>query len=88
MYQLLCGHLPFEGGSMTELMYKIANDPPANILDYNAALPDTVVRLVVKMLSKRPEDRFQTGTHLATAMRECRAELFAEVVDIGLDPAT
>lgn len=88
MYQLLCGHLPFEGGSMTELMYKIANDPPANILDYNAALPDTVVRLVVKTLSKRPEDRFQTGAHLATAMRECRAELFAEVVDIGLDPAT
>jgi len=87
LYQLLCGHLPFEGGSMTELMYKIANDPPANILDYNAALPDAVVRLVAKALSKRPEDRFQTGSQLAAALRECRAELFSEIVDIGLDPA-
>lgn len=86
-YQLLCGHLPFEGGSMTELMYKIANDPPANILEYNAALPDSVVRLVAKALSKRPEDRFQTGTQLAAALRECRSELFSEIVDIGLDTA-
>ncbi len=85
LYQLLCGHLPFEGGSMTELMYKIANDPPANILDYNAALPETLVRLVVKALAKRPEDRFQSGTQLAAALRECRAELFSEIIDIGLD---
>ncbi len=87
MYQLLCGHLPFEGGSMTELMYKIANDPPANILDYNAALPDAVVRLVCKTLAKRPEDRYQSGSQLGTALRECRAELYADVVDIGLDEA-
>ena len=87
MYQLLCGHLPFEGGSMTELMYKIANDPPTNILDYNAALPDTVVRLITKMLAKRPEDRHQSGSQMAAALRECRAELFADVVDIGMDPA-
>ena len=32
LYQMLCGKLPFEGESMAQLMFKIANEPPTDIL--------------------------------------------------------
>src|SRR4030095_11982646 len=35
LYQLLSGRLPFEGESMAQLMFKIANEPPVDILTYN-----------------------------------------------------
>ncbi len=35
LYQMLCGKLPFGGESMAQLMFKIANEPPADILMIN-----------------------------------------------------
>jgi serine/threonine protein kinase len=39
LYQMLCGKLPFEGESMAQLMYKIANEPPTEILTVNPNVP-------------------------------------------------
>jgi CHASE2 domain-containing sensor protein len=35
LYQLTCGKLPFEGDSMAQLMFKITNEPPTDILSIN-----------------------------------------------------
>src|SRR5215813_883710 len=35
LYQLCCGSLPFSGESMAQLMFKIANEPPIDILGVN-----------------------------------------------------
>ncbi len=52
LYQLSCGSLPFQGDSMTQLMFKIANEPPIDILGVNPALPECVVEIINKALAK------------------------------------
>ena len=89
LYQMACGHLPFTGDSMAQLMFKIANEPHADILTFNPNLPPCLVDIVNKALAKQPEDRYQTGDELAQAIRACMADgggaaVKSDVVDIGI----
>jgi predicted Ser/Thr protein kinase len=72
LYQLLCGKLPFEGESMTQLMFAIANNPHPNILEYNPALPKWIVPIIDKALEKNHDKRYQTGQEFAEAIRAAR----------------
>ncbi|MEO7726076.1 MAG: serine/threonine-protein kinase [Burkholderiales bacterium] len=89
LYQMSCGYLPFQGDSMAQLMFKIANEPHVDILTRNPTLPGCLVDIVNKALSKQPEERFQTGDELAQAIRACMASdddavVKSDVVDIGI----
>jgi CHASE2 domain-containing sensor protein len=72
LYQMLSGRLPFEGESMTQLMFAIANNPHPPIRDYNPALPPWIDPIIEKALAKDFEKRYQTGTEFAAAIREAR----------------
>jgi len=72
LYQMLCGKLPFEGESMTQLMFAIANNPHPPIRDYNPALPEWIVPIVDRALEKNFETRFQSGAEFAEAIRQAR----------------
>jgi eukaryotic-like serine/threonine-protein kinase len=72
LYQMLCGQLPFGGESMTQLMFAIANTPHPNIREFNATLPEWVVPLIDKALTKDADQRFQNGAEFAAAIREAR----------------
>jgi serine/threonine protein kinase len=69
LYQMLSGKLPFEGESMAQLMFKIANEPPTDILAVNPNLPPALVAFVDKALSKNPDERYQTGEEFSGALR-------------------
>jgi eukaryotic-like serine/threonine-protein kinase len=69
LYQLACGRLPFEGDSMAQLMYRIANEHAPDILQYNAALPPAFVAFLDKAMSKEADQRYQTGEEFAAALR-------------------
>jgi serine/threonine-protein kinase len=69
LYQLICGQLPFRADSMTALMYKIANEPHTPLASIRPDVPAAVDRIVNRALAKAPEDRFQTGAEMATALR-------------------
>jgi serine/threonine-protein kinase len=91
LYQLACGKLPFQGDSMAQLMFKIANEPHVDILTYNAKLPPCLVDIINKALAKQPEARYQTGGEMAQAIKACAAGVGGgdagakqDVVDIGL----
>jgi serine/threonine-protein kinase len=79
LYQLTCGSLPFTGDSMTQLMFKIANEAPADILSLNPALPECLVAVINKALAKDVEQRYRTGDEFARAIRDCAAQLGGEV---------
>ena len=72
LYQMLSGRLPFEGESMTQLMFAIANNPHPPIREFNAALPEWVVPIIDKALAKDFEKRYQNGAEFAAAIREAR----------------
>jgi serine/threonine-protein kinase len=81
LYQLACGRLPFDGDSMAQLMYRIANEAPTDILTVRADLPPCLVAILGKALAKQPGDRYASGAELAEALRQCAATLPRPVWD-------
>jgi len=75
LYQMVCGKLPFVGDSMAQLMFRIANEPHADILSIRPDVPPCVVAIINKSLAKQVEERFQTGAEMAGAIRQCAANL-------------
>jgi serine/threonine-protein kinase len=69
LYQMLAGSLPFRGDSMTELMFKIANEEAPNLMVVRPELPTTLAMVVARALSKKPESRFQDGAQFAAELR-------------------
>ena len=73
LYQLLCGQLPFQGESMAQLMFKIANEAPVDIRSVNPAVPEALVAFLERAMAKDPEQRFQSGEEFAVALRAAAA---------------
>jgi serine/threonine-protein kinase len=69
LYQMLSGKLPFEGESMAQLMFKIANDAPGDIRAFNPGVPQGLVSFLERALAKNPQARFQTGEEFSGALR-------------------
>jgi serine/threonine-protein kinase len=67
---------------MTQLMFKIANEPPIDIMGLNPALPECVVAIIDKALAKNVADRYQNGEEFAQAVRACAAQF--EILDVTL----
>lgn len=71
LYQLASGKLPFEGESMAQLMYAIANQPHADILTVRTTVPPCLSSIINKALAKKNEDRYASGAQMAAALRLC-----------------
>jgi serine/threonine-protein kinase len=85
LYQLACGKLPFEGESMAQLMYKIANEHAPDILKYNPSLPPAFVAFLDKAMSKEVEARYQTGEEFAAALRSVFGTTATGATSAGVD---
>lgn len=75
LYELLVGERPFNGDTITTIMYQIANAAPPPLLKYKQEMPPILQKLVDKALAKKPEDRFQTGAEFANAIKVCLAKI-------------
>jgi serine/threonine-protein kinase len=60
VYALLTGRPPFAGTSLAETIAMIRSSEPVRPKKYQLAVPDLFEGSVLRMLAKRPEDRFQT----------------------------
>jgi serine/threonine-protein kinase len=75
LYQLACGKLPFNGDSMAQLMFRIANEAHADIRRERSDIPACVAAIVNKALAKEPEQRYQSCEHMARALRLCMGSM-------------
>jgi serine/threonine protein kinase len=64
MYALLTSHAPFEGANLVEKITKIRQEPPAKPTKFQLAIPHPFEQIVMKLLEKRPEDRYDTAEDL------------------------
>ena len=71
LYELLAGHLPFLGDSITTLMYQIANEHHQDISVLRPDLPKCITTLIDQALHKNPAERFQTGDEFSRAVHGC-----------------
>jgi serine/threonine-protein kinase len=84
LYQLLCGRLPFEGESMAQLMFRIANEPAPDILQFNPAVPPALAAFLEHAMAKEADARFQTGEEFAQALRQCVGAAGARQRDVDI----
>jgi serine/threonine-protein kinase len=75
LYQLFSGRLPFDGDSLTNLMYQITNEKPRGIRKIRPELPACLTRLINKALDKDPGKRFDDGQAMADALRRCAEKM-------------
>jgi serine/threonine-protein kinase len=75
LFQLLAGVLPFRGDSMSELMFKIANEEAPDIRVIRPDLPQGLADVVALSLSKRPETRYQTGDQFSADLRAVMGQI-------------
>ncbi|RTL55026.1 MAG: CHASE2 domain-containing protein [Rhodocyclaceae bacterium] len=71
LYQMACGKLPFEGESMAQLMFRIANEAPTDIRSVRNDLPECLVAIINRALTKDINQRYQTGAEMAQDLRTC-----------------
>src|SRR5262249_37360061 len=64
VYALLTGRPPFDGATLGDKIKKIRSAEPEKPKKYQMSIPELFEGVVLKMLAKRPEDRFQTATDL------------------------
>jgi eukaryotic-like serine/threonine-protein kinase len=65
LYEMLAGRKAFRGESITGLIFKIITEEPPAITDIDPLIPEAMVKIVTKAISKAPEARYQTGRELA-----------------------
>jgi CHASE2 domain-containing sensor protein len=75
LYQMACGKLPFDGDSMAQLMFHIANEPHTDILSIRPDLPPCLVAIINRSLAKQVAERYTTGAEMAEALRQCAASI-------------
>ncbi|MCP4755400.1 MAG: AAA family ATPase, partial [Proteobacteria bacterium] len=73
-YELLAGRLPFDGRDPMELIHAhIARQPVPP--DVDRRIPGVVCRIVMKLLSKMAEDRYQSASGLRADLETCLNKL-------------
>jgi hypothetical protein len=70
LYELLTGRVPFEGEQLLAIMLKLVNDPPPPPTSLNPQLPPAVEQVVLKAMSKNPDDRYPSAGKMAQALVE------------------
>lgn len=73
LYFLLTGHPPFPDGTLAQRIAKHQTQMPARIRDERSDCPVSLENICFKMLQKRADDRYQSMSAVAAALRDWRA---------------
>jgi PAS domain S-box-containing protein len=74
LYEMLTGELPFQSLDPLELIHSHIARLPAPPRALRAEVPEPVSALVLRLLGKAPEDRYQSALGLQADLRRCAAE--------------
>jgi histidine kinase len=77
-YRLLCDRLPFETTDPMELVHCHLAKQPTPPHAVNPSIPQAVSGLIMKLLAKNAEDRYQSATGIRADLQHCLAQLKAE----------
>ncbi len=75
LYQLLSGEMPFEGDSLSSLMYRISHQRHRELRRLCPQLPSCATTITNRCLEKEPQRRYASASQLAQALRRCRAKM-------------
>lgn len=73
LYELLTGHLPFDGLSTMDTLLAHAIEPPPPMSNEEIWIPPRIEQVIMKCLSKRPEERYNSARELHQRYMEALA---------------
>lgn len=76
-YELLTGRRPFDGNTLSNVLFRILNDVPAPPSVLVEGCPPELDAAIRKALAKDPEERFQSAAEMGEVLRRIAADLDA-----------
>ncbi len=87
-YELLTGQLPFPTKDLLELVHCHIARPPTPPHELNSTIPQPVSDLILKLMAKNAEDRYQSAWGIKADLERCAQQLaevgLIEPVPLGL----
>jgi eukaryotic-like serine/threonine-protein kinase len=77
-YHMLSGNPPFRGDSAVSLALKHVREFPRSLLIHRPDLPIEVDRLVMKLMAKSPNDRYQSAAEMLSDLSKLRPVMQGE----------
>ncbi|MCG8411512.1 MAG: AAA family ATPase [Bacteroidales bacterium] len=74
LYELLTGEIPFKSEEASDIIYKHIAKKPRNPKDINPDIPDVLSDIVLKLLTKNPDKRYQSAINLRVDIEKCLKE--------------
>ena len=78
-YELLTGHKPFDAESLHAVLFQVMEHQPEDVRHWSPEVPNILVQVVDKALSKDPEQRYQHAGEMREALRLVRQVLSGEM---------
>jgi serine/threonine-protein kinase len=86
LYELLSGKRPFDGETLTTLVYKILHQEPPRVSALRA-VPERLEELLVRMLAKDRDQRIGSAREVAAELRQIERDLPDETLSRPVVPA-
>ncbi|KYC40767.1 hypothetical protein WA1_24340 [Scytonema hofmannii PCC 7110] len=80
-YELLTGQLPFPTSDILELVHCQIAKPPVSPHELNSKIPKPVSEIILKLMAKNAEDRYQSAWGIKADLERCAQQL-AEIGQI------
>ncbi|MBW4638638.1 MAG: AAA family ATPase [Gloeocapsa sp. UFS-A4-WI-NPMV-4B04] len=74
-YELLTGQVPFPTTDVLELVHCHLAKPPIPPYELNAKIPEPVSDIILKLMAKNVEDRYQSGWGIKADLEDCAYQL-------------
>ncbi len=78
LYEMLTGEKPFKGENVTVVTHRIVYDSYTAPEEYVGQLPEPVAEVLSRALAKEPDERYETVTQMAEALRTGVAQMRAQ----------
>ncbi|MEW5868112.1 MAG: protein kinase [Chloroflexota bacterium] len=78
-YEMLTGRTPFDADTPLAILMKHLNDPLPLPNKFDPTIPEPLERVLLKALSKQPEDRFQSASEMAQALSDAAQQAGIEL---------
>ncbi|MEX8509854.1 MAG: AAA family ATPase [Leptothrix ochracea] len=74
LFEMLTGQWPFQAETVLAWVHSHISKPPLSPSDLNPSIPLMVSAVVLKLLAKNAEDRYQSGFGLLNDLRRCQQD--------------
>jgi serine/threonine protein kinase len=81
LYEMLTGKPPFDADTPLAILMKHVNEPLPMPPTTGVVIPEAFERILLKVLSKNPDDRYQTALEMAQAIRAAAEEAAVQLPD-------